>query len=300
MREYLASQANVNLQREFYLLAALGEDLPGALKIKNPLMKPSPPSDEILEQQGAFKDTSGELHFSLAGVQLKFSAIWDSDRGVTIPLDGVGGAWIVKLPSPIYAGVTENEYVMMELARHVGIEVPKTALLPSHQIHGLPKGFESIASDVFIIKRFDRDSAGKAVHIEDFAQIFGIYPEQKYRAASYRNIAEVIWSEIGEKGIEEFIRRFVFNALIGNGDMHLKNWSLIYPNEREPALAPAYDFVSTISYLPGDDLALTFVDSKKFSSLSCDQFKRFAAKAHLPETLVLDTARDTVKAFAKI
>ena len=57
----------------------------------------------------------------------------------------------------------------------------------------------------------------------------------------------------------EFLRRFVFNALIGNADMHLKNWSLIYPDRRAAMLAPAYDFVSTIAYLPDDRLALTFV-----------------------------------------
>lgn len=34
MREYLASQAKINPQREFYLLAALGKDLPGALTVR--------------------------------------------------------------------------------------------------------------------------------------------------------------------------------------------------------------------------------------------------------------------------
>ena len=48
---------------------------------------------------------------------------------------------------------------------------------------------------------------------------------------------------------EEFIRRLVFNILIGNADMHLKNWSLIYPDRCRAALAPADDFVSTIAYI---------------------------------------------------
>ena len=138
------------------------------------------------------------------------------------------------------------------------------------------------------------------MHIEDFAQVFGLFPEKKYQAASYRNIAEVIWSEVGEEGIIEFIRRFIFNVLIGNGDMHLKNWSLIYPDKKNAALAPAYDFVSTIPYLPKDQLALTFVDSKAFSSISYDQLKRFATKSGLSETLVLDTTRDTILAFKKL
>ena len=189
---------------------------------------------------------------------------------------------------------------MMELARQIGIEVPETSLVSIDQIHGLPKGVGRIAIKAFITKRFDRTAEGKGIHIEDFAQVFGVYPEKKYQSASYRNIAEVIALEIGEKGVIEFIRRFVFNALIGNGDMHLKNWSLIYPDKVNAALAPAYDFVSTIHYLPSDDLALTFVDSKKFSSLTYEQLDRFAGKTQLSKTLVLETARETVKAFTKV
>ncbi|MEI8365934.1 MAG: type II toxin-antitoxin system HipA family toxin [Parachlamydiaceae bacterium] len=301
MRDYLASQANVNQQREFYLLAALGKDLPGALKVlpASSSRWGTEKNEEINEIVRRAKEDS-VLRFSLAGVQLKFSAVWEREGGLTIPVDGVGGAWIVKLPSSVYTGVPENEYVMMELARHIGINVPETALVPIDQIHGLPKNVGNIANHAFITKRFDRSSDGKGIHIEDFAQIFGVYPEKKYQTASYQNIAQVISAEVGEEGIIEFIRRFIFNALIGNGDMHLKNWSLIYPDKKNAALAPAYDFVSTIPYIPADQLALSFADSKAFSSLSEDQLRRFAAKSHLPEKIVLETARETVVAFAKL
>ncbi len=80
--------------------------------------------------------------------------------------------------------------------------------------------------------------------------------------------------------------------------MHLKNWSFIYKEKNKVALAPAYDFVSTILYLPGDNLALNFLDSKDFGSLTVAQFKRFAGKAKLPEKLVLDTVQETAEAFA--
>lgn len=301
MRVYLAKQANVNAQREFFLLGALGEDLPGALKV-------IPRGDESLDILHHKESDDGETHeadewvlrFSLAGVQLKFSAIQENDKGLTIPVHGVGGSWIVKLPSSVYPGVPENEYTMMELARQMGMEVPETALIPIDKIKGLPKEIGKLTGDAFIIKRFDREADGKGVHIEDFAQIFAVFPEGKYRFASYRNIAEVIWSEMGEKGIVEFVRRFVFNAFIGNGDMHLKNWSVIYPDKQKAALAPAYDFVSTIPYIQDDTLALTFVDSKKFSSLSIEQFKRFAAKASLPETLIIDTVLETTKNFKQL
>jgi serine/threonine-protein kinase HipA len=195
--------------------------------------------------------------------------------------------------------VPENEFAMMELARRVGISVPETALIPIDRISGLPSGINAIGKHAYVIKRFDRAANGERVHMEDFAQVFGVYPERKYDRASYRNIAEVIWTEMGEVGVVEFLRRLVFNFLIGNADMHLKNWSLIYPDRRSAALAPAYDFVSTIAYLPDDRLALTFVDSKQFSSITNDQFERFAAKARLPTKLTLDTVHETVARFAE-
>jgi len=76
------------------------------------------------------------------------------------------------------------------------------------------------------VKRFDRSDNGRITHIEDFAQVFGVYSEKKYDNASYRNLAEVFWLEIGESGLTELIRRLVLNTLIVNGDIHLKNWSL--------------------------------------------------------------------------
>jgi hypothetical protein len=81
------------------------------------------------------------------------------------------------------------------------------------------------------VKRFDRVPQGP-VHIEDFAQVFRVFREDKYKKASYRNIAEVIAAEAGNDGVAEFVRRLVFNTLIGNANMHLKNWSLIYPDGR--------------------------------------------------------------------
>ena len=297
LRDYLAKRANLNPKHEFSLLGALGQDLPGALTIQS--IDNGEFFQENLSKSRSEKKKETPLRFSLAGVQLKFSAIEEFDHGLTIPVNGIGGGWIIKLPHTGFKEVPENEYTMMELARKVGIDVPQTSLIPINQVQGLPKGFERLGDNVFAIKRFDRTESNAKIHIEDFAQVFGVYPEKKYKHASYRNIADVIWLEIGEVGIVEFIRRFVFNALIGNGDMHLKNWSLIYREKNKPSLAPAYDFVSTILYLPEDSLALNFVNNKDFESLTLGQFKRFAAKTLLPEKLVLDTVKETVQSFSE-
>jgi serine/threonine-protein kinase HipA len=88
-----------------------------------------------------------------------------------------------------------------------------------------------------------------------------------------------------------------FNTLIGNADTHLKNWSMTYPDRRNAALAPAYDFVSTIPYIPDRNAALNFSRTKRFDEFSEDELAHLAAKALLPEKLVLDTARETVALF---
>lgn len=298
LRTYLAERAGVNAAREFYLLWALGQDLPGAVIVR------APDGEEIVGAGDEHEDddehdhhTGAPLRFSLAGVQLKFSAVEKAQGGLTVPATGVGGSWIVKLPSTRFAGVSENEFSMMTLARRIGIEVPNIQLLRLDQIGDMPEGVGRLEGDAFAIQRFDRHADGERVHMEDFAQILGVYPEAKYDKASYRLIARILWVETGEAGVTEFIRRLVFNALIGNADMHLKNWSLLYRDGITPALAPAYDFVSTLAYIPDDKAALKFARSKRWDALTNDELAYLAAKAGLPEHLVLSTARDTVAAF---
>ena len=299
MREYLANRANVNPAREFFLLWVLGQDLPGAITVKPADGEALPPSvSERIDEDGSHK--GGPMRFSLAGVQLKFSAIQHAAGGLTIPASGMGGSWIVKFPSSQYEGVPENEFSMMELARQIGMDVPETQLLNIEGITNIPNGIGQFGNSAFTIKRFDRKEDGQAVHIEDFAQVFGVYPHDKYKKASMRNIAEVIGLEGHEEDIAEFTRRLVFNTLIGNADMHLKNWSLIYSDKRSASIAPAYDFVSTIPYLPDKTAALKVSRSKKFSDFTIDELSHLAAKARLPEKLVLDTAEETVALFHEI
>ena len=155
LRTYLAGRAGVNREREFYLMWVLGEDLPGALRII--------PADGESWSPGAFASPEDEaapagapLHFSLAGVQLKFSAVKEAAGGLTIPANGVGGSWIVKLPSERHRDLPQNEYAMMELARRIGIDIPETRLVPLAEISGLPPETAHFGSSAFAIKRFDR------------------------------------------------------------------------------------------------------------------------------------------------
>ena len=298
MRTYLAERAGVNAEREFFLLWVLGMDLPGAITVR-PADGQAWPSDADDAADDHHDDHRHEdaLRFSLAGVQLKFSAVNEQTRGLTIPAKGIGGSWIVKLPSREHAGVPENEFSMMTLARLIGMDVPPIKLVDPTSISNLPDGIGTLQGQALAIERFDRLPTGEAIHTEDFAQVFRVYPDDKYKKASYRSIAQVISAEGSDTDIAEFIRRLTFNTLIGNADMHLKNWSLIYPNRRKAVLAPAYDFLSTIAYIPDQNAALNFSRTKRFDGLTEDELSHLSAKALLAENLVLSTARETVALF---
>lgn len=296
MRTYLARRAGVDPKREFFLLWALGSDLPGAITIRSAEGEDWPLQTDEGDPDGQDHHARA-LRFSLAGVQLKCPALGEMRSGLSIPAKGIGGAWIIKLPSLEFEGVPENEYSMMTLARLLGMDVPALDLIDIDAMDSLPEGLGRLKGRALAVERFDRLPNGRGEHIEDFAQVFGVYPEAKYNKGSIRSIARVIGAEGTLDDIGEFTRRLTFNTLIGNGDMHLKNWSLIYPDRRRAALAPAYDLVSTIAYLPYDRAALKVSRTKRFDEFTEDELSHLAAKAHLPEKRVLDTARETVDLF---
>lgn len=154
------------------------------------------------------------------------------------------------------------------------------------------------------MERFDRTTAGERIHMEDFAQVFGTYPEDKYERHSYANIASVLWAEIGDDAIFEFFRRLVFSVLIGNADMHLKNWSLLYPDRHTPVLSPGYDFVATLPYIHGDTLASGFGCSRSLDEVTTAQVRRFADAARIPLAplwpIAVETTEKTVAAWKEL
>lgn len=300
LREYLAKRAGVESVREYPLIEVLGPDLPGSITVQ-PVGGGAEKGDDLPDEDDAHhRNAATPLRFSLAGVQLKFSAVKKARGGLTIPASGKGGDWIVKLPSARFRGVAANEFSMMSLARRMGLDIPDVELAPLDQIEGLPEGIGKIEEDAFAIRRFDRTENGDRVHIEDFAQVFGVYPDDKYEKATHRHIAKVLWLETGETGVREFIKRLVFNTLIGNADMHLKNWSLIYPDGRTPQLSPGYDFLSTTIYIPDESAALKFARTKRVAELTMDELAYMAAKAGAPEALARDAATEIVDRFHEV
>src|SRR5262249_57418609 len=133
-------------------------------------------------------------------------------------------------------------------------------------------------------RRFARANARRPIHIEDLAQVRNVYPDAKYHG-NYETVAGLIYRGRDVSSLQEFARRLVFAVLISNGDAHLKNWSLIYTDPRVPALAPAYDLVSTRYYLGGEEtLALKFAETRRFDAV------RLAALGRLERRLALAPA----------
>jgi len=304
LRTYLAKLADVKPEREFFLLAVLGADLPGAVVVEPVDTQPAARENGVSKSEAEISAPQAALRFSLAGVQLKFSAVMEASGGLTIPAHGLGGSWIVKLPSARYIGVPENEHAMLELARRVGIDVPRNELVEIAKIKGLPEEASSVGKVALAVQRFDRRADGRRVHMEDFAQVFGLFPDDKYGQKSYANIASVLWAETGQEATYEFFRRVVFSVVIGNADMHLKNWSLLYPDRRTPVLSPAYDLLSTLPYIAGDTLGLSFGGSRDIGGITKDQVRRFAETARIPVSplwgIVTETTDRTVQSWKEL
>ncbi len=282
---------SVRAGNDFDLLAALGSDLPGAVRIE--------PSEGSVVRNEGLTPPRPKARFSLAGVQMKLSVIKNTGKGggLTIPLGDEQGSYIAKFPSTSFPGVSENEFANLALAEAIGMDVPERELVEQSQFEGIPEEFKTLSDGkVLLVKRFDRVADGERIHIEDFAQVFGVYPSRKYEGAAYHDIAAALGVAVSSAAALEFVRRLVLAALTGNGDMHLKNWSLIYHGKGDkPALAPVYDVLSTVPYIPSDAMALSLAGERPFKAMNAQRWKVFAHRARLPEAAVLKAVTETVE-----
>jgi serine/threonine-protein kinase HipA len=302
LRDWIAGERGVNRQREMELLAQVGHDLPGAVQVlpegEVPIESVWADEPDTYASELADDFRRPDLRFSLAGVAMKFSMLLQHDR-LTIPAHGEGGDWIVKMPDPRFRDVPLNEFSMMSLARAVGIDVPEIMLVPRERVDKrLPASvWPEHEEFAYAIRRFDRDGRRGLVHIEDLAQIRNVYPEQKYKG-NFETVASLVYRGRDKESLLEFTRRLAFSVLISNGDYHLKNWSLIYSDGRIPALAPAYDLVSTAHYFTDErveDLGLRFGGSKDFHRVTLRTFQRLQERLGVRDVDLAECAAATVE-----
>jgi serine/threonine-protein kinase HipA len=210
------------------------------------------------------------LSISVPGVQPKLSLEWikealkNGHQGRLTIMNALEGQYILKPQNVDYPQMPENEHLSMKLA-----ELFKIAIVPVNMIR-LQSG-----ELCFITKRIDRNADGSKNHMIDFLQILEL--ENKYKGTM-----EQLGKKIGDLSVNtlldklRFFESTVFNYVIGNTDMHLKNFSMFLSNTGW-MLSPFYDLLNVKMILPEDNEDMALMLGGKKENLSKGYFDRFGA-----------------------
>lgn len=189
------------------------------------------------------------LRSGVSGVQPKVM-LDATERGTAT----VGG-YIVKSWRADYPQLAANEFFCMTAAKRAGLSVPEFHL--------------SENGGLFVMKRFDlADSDGSPLGFEDMCSLQALGTAQKY-SSTYeriaRSIKDFVSGEFLQAAREQFFASLVLSCMIRNGDAHLKNFGVLYERPGQPvSLAPVYDMVTTVAYIPRDVPALSLAGTKKW------------------------------------
>lgn len=224
-------------------------------------------------------------HASLSGVQRKISLrLGDEPRTLMVATDKA--QFICKPQAQTFPSLPENEHVTMKLAALTGITVPPCGLLRLRD--------DSLA---YVVRRFDRTDDGGKLMQEDFCQLAEKAPKEKYDS-SYERCGKLVLRYASEPIVEalRFFRLVVFSFLSGNGDMHMKNFSLLRSADGFYRLSPAYDLLCTMLVIPDDQLALSVDGNKKLPSKK--QWLALAKACGVPDKPALRVLADVAKVRA--
>lgn len=257
-RDQIAQLRQCAPNDHFELLAACGKDLPGNVHALPTELSREELGYYVTQNADALEMTVTaeplEEGVSLSGVQPKLGVIKDGDRYVGRTKDHDTHV-IAKLPVVAYPLLPEVEDLSLRLARVAGVDACEAYLEPLGKLtaqHHYDLGDTQTKTNFLAVVRYDR-RPGTRVHCEDFAQVFGVMPEDKYSSqVSYMAVAAVLLSNpsLAEEAVHELLRRIMVNEMLGNPDMHLKNLGLWYPDGHTPGLPPAYDIVAHTVYSP--------------------------------------------------
>lgn len=290
---------------DFGVLASAGEDLPGAVVVLPADLDTLPAAVraygvtggadnlEICVVEGA---TQGAA--SVSGMQNKLAlSTAEQGRRYTLPSRGRLSDVIAKLPARGDDSQIINESICMRLAAAAGVDVAASTVLPlsTIEVDGLAASLGEHLR-YLAVDRFDR-TPGARIHAEDACQVLGRMPAAKYAGPdAYVQFVAVLYrlSQSGVEHVRQFFLRQAVNALIGNSDAHLKNFSVIYPNGRLPALSPAYDIVC-VAALPGfaaygQNVAIDRLQREE----TLATYERIAEQAGVPRRIATAAVKDAV------
>jgi serine/threonine-protein kinase HipA len=209
---------------------------------------------------------------SISGVQPKLSM---SRRGSRLIPVTDGGLFILKPQTERFSLLPQNENLCMTIAQRMGIDVPP------HGLFDLRDG-----SPAYIVRRFDRTPVGQKLRCEDFLQVLG--EDDKY-SGSVERIGKRIRELSSVPGLDAqlFFERVLLNFLLGNGDAHLKNFSLLETENGALRLSPAYDIVCSKAVIPKEtDFAITL--NGKTDKITRKDFEKFSEGLTIPSKVVAD------------
>ncbi|RYZ10966.1 MAG: type II toxin-antitoxin system HipA family toxin [Comamonadaceae bacterium] len=271
-RDHVAALRRCDPRDHFEMLAACGKDLPGNLYALPVELSRDELAHYVTQDQDALEMSVTaeplEEGVSLSGVQPKLGVIREGGRYVGRTRDQDTHI-IAKLPVVGQPLLPEVEELSLRLARAAGVDTCEAYLEPLGKLaaqHRYDLGDADARTHFLAVVRYDRGPQGRT-HCEDFAQVLGALPDEKYtgadprRPASYLGVAAVLLGEpsMGETAVHELLRRLMVNELLGNADGHLKNLGLRYPDAVHPQLAPAYDIVAYAVYSRATGHALRIV-----------------------------------------
>lgn len=207
---------------------------------------------------------------SISGVQRKLSVSLSSDRmRLQIAMDG--GRYILKPRADTFPFLPENELLTMRIAESAGVEIPPCGIVELRD-----------GSKAYIVWRFDRPDDGGKLRQEDFCQLAELPPKDKYRGSA-EFLVRLVQRYASEPLVEirKLYRLLIVVWVTGNGDMHLKNFSLLTGRDGLHRLSPTYDLLCSRLVIPDDHLALSI--NGKNNRLRAGDWKRLADYCGLPE-----------------
>jgi serine/threonine-protein kinase HipA len=233
---------------------------------------PALPAIELTHGDVLTKAQEMAGRMSISGVQPKLSM--SRQRSRLLPVTA-GGQFILKPQTERFPLLPQNESLCMNIAGLLEIDTPP------HGLFDLRDG-----SPAYLVRRFDRTPDGKKLRCEDFAQILG--EDDKY-TGSMERIGKKIRELSGVPGLDVqlFFERVLLNFLLGNGDAHLKNFSMLESADGGLRLSPAYDIVCSKVVLPREsDCAITL--NGKQNKIGRGDFEQFAGTLRIPFKVVSD------------
>lgn len=226
-------------------------------------------SEETLKRLAEESTNKG---FTVPGVQKKLSLHLTEGASPRLTLVNYPTGYILKPQTEEYETLPEAEYLVMQMAKQVGIKTVPFALIKMNSKGEL----------AYITKRIDRaqvDGKMQMLAMEDFCQLEERLTEDKYKG-SYERCAKVIkkYSSMAKFDLTELYLRLVFSFVIGNSDMHLKNFSMIEKAEgsSEYVLSSAYDLLPVNAIMPEDEEEFALTMCKKKRKIRRKDFLSFA------------------------